>query len=93
MCSEAPASALLLVVTMFESLRSMAAMTQVRGQPTPGLSPPVVSSRLVWDLATSLLEIGWHFGPHIFWLVRAMRANLRVVEVESQIGASHLRRD
>ena len=27
-----------------------------------------------------------------FWLVRAMRANLRVVEVELQISASHLRR-
>ena len=67
MCSEAPAFALLLVVTMFESLRSMAAMTQVRGQPTPGLSPPFASFRLVWDSATSLLEIGWqrHFGPHI----------------------------
>ncbi len=46
-----------------------------------------VVSAVAWDSATSLL--GWHFGPLIFWLVRA---NLRVVEVELQIGASHLRR-
>jgi hypothetical protein len=52
-----------------------------------------VVSAVGWDSATSLLEIRRPFGPHIFWLVRAMRANLRVVEVESQIGASHLRRD
>ena len=50
-----------------------------------------VVSAVVWDSATSLL--GWHFGPLIFWLVRAMRANLRVVEVESQIDASHQRLD
>ena len=49
-----------------------------------------VVSAAAWDSATSLL--GWHFGPLIFWLVRAMRANLRVVEVELQISASHLRR-
>ena len=77
---------------MFESLRSMAVMTQVRGQPTPGLSPPFVSFRLVWDSVTSLLELDGTLVRSFFWLVRAMRANLRAVEVESQI-ASHLRRD
>ncbi len=46
MCSEAPAFALLLVSTIFESLRSVAAMTQVRGQHSPGLSPPFMSFRL-----------------------------------------------
>ena len=46
LCSEAPAFALLLVFTMFKSLRSVAAMTQVRGQHTPGLSPQFVSFRL-----------------------------------------------
>ena len=42
--------------------------------------------RRVWDSVTSLLALGWHFGPLIFWLVRAMGANLRVVEVESLFG-------
>ena len=54
MCSEAPAFALLLVVTMFESLRSMAVMTQVRGQPTPTHSPSMASVRFV----SAGLEIG-----------------------------------
>ncbi len=52
-----------------------------------------VVSAVVWDSAASVLENGRHFGPHTFWLVRAMRANLRVVEVESQIDASHQRLD
>ena len=38
-CRKAAAFALLLVLTMFESLRSMVAMTQVRGSSTPGSWP------------------------------------------------------
>ncbi len=38
-CREAAAFVLLLVLTLFESLRSMVAMTQVRGSSTPDSRP------------------------------------------------------